>query len=193
MTGLLLSALCIVCVHMDACGLRTCTECQPLGQGPHTRLAGRGAGTHAISLGCAPAPGGDKAPVLGILSGMRVGSAPAQLGAGRRVEPWRRPSPYSLHAIQWPVFLYLRLSSSLSGCLDSFLCFFSFLSPSPSPHTNTLSSCFSVCPRALLIVCLCVCMCLSLPAASFSFSLCLTAISILLVSLCVFLSQIFFF
>ena len=91
-------------------------------------------------------------------------------------------------------FLYLRLSSSLSGCLDSFLCFFSFLNPSPSPHTTTLFLvffCVSPCAPDCLSVCLYVCV--SLPAASFSFSLCLTAVSIPLVSLCVFLSQIFFF
>ena len=85
----------------------------------HTVVGGRcSAGTRASSPGCAPALSGDKAPVLGILSGMRVGSAPVRCGTGQRVEPRRSPSPYSLHAIQRLVFLALSVSPQLSGSLS---------------------------------------------------------------------------
>lgn len=156
MAGFLLPAWCIVCVHIDACGLRTCTECRPLGQGPHTRWWGGGcsAGTRASSPGCAPAPSGDKAPVLGILSGMRVGSAPVRRGTGQSVEPGRSPSPYSLHVIQWPVFLSLSVSPQLSLWL-SILTVFCASFPSLTPHPPRTPPC------ALLGVCVSICVCLS--------------------------------
>ena len=121
----------------------------------HAVVGGRcSAGTRASSPGRAPALSGDKAPVLGILSGMRVGSAPVRRGTGRRVEPGRSPSPYSLHAIQRPVFLALSVSPQLSLWL-SILTVFCASFPSLNPHPPRTP------PRALLGVCVSVCVCLS--------------------------------